>query len=438
MSWKDDIVMALRNLGGSASLSDIYAEVHKIRPHALTPKWQATVRNQIESWSSDSRNWKPGRDDEFRSVGGKGSGVWALREAFLHDGWWEHSSAERFWMEITERGDLGADLNAPQRNDKGDEYWSYSFVRRMRPGDIVFHYHRSPAVTGVVGASIAVGEAWEDEVVWGVKGGSARKAKVQPYPRRGWRRALEQYTPLEPPLTLATLRRHEEKLRGIRDELQALYPGKPLYFPFDFSKSRPMRTAQGYLVKFPSSVVAAVPELSQFAHRLSLSPTESQAAAGAEVRTGEDAAFGSPYRHADEDTAVSLVDPMSRDPAQVERGNRGHRKTQNTLAQQLHKWGMAPLSPNPSDPNFDIAWERDGAKFVCEVKSTTPTNETKQLRLGLGQVLHYRATLRQGGSETVAVLAVENPVADPLWEALCGDLGVILAWPGVFEQRLPH
>jgi hypothetical protein len=148
--------------------------------------------------------------------------------------------------------------------------------------------------------------------------------------------------------------------------------------------------------------------------------------------------FGSPYREADEEAAVSKADPMSRDPAEIERGNRGHRRTQNALARRLRKWGIDPLSPNPADPNFDIAWEKAGVRFVCEVKSTTPTNETKQLRLGLGQVLHYRATLRQPGSETVAVLAVENPVADPLWEALCHDLGVILAWPGVFEQRLPH
>jgi hypothetical protein len=46
-----------------------------------------------------------------------------------------------------------------------------------------------------------------------------------------------------------------------------------------------------------------------------------------------------------------------------------------------------PRSPAATDPNFDIAWEHNGAFYVAEVKSTTPENEEKQLRLVLGQVL---------------------------------------------------
>jgi hypothetical protein len=54
--------------------------------------------------------------------------------------WWKDDPQERYWLETTERRDLGADLNAPQSNHRGDEYWSYSLVRAVRDGDVVFHY----------------------------------------------------------------------------------------------------------------------------------------------------------------------------------------------------------------------------------------------------------------------------------------------------------
>ena len=31
--------------------------------------------------------------------------------------WWEQDPKERYWLEVTDRRDLGADLNAPQTND---------------------------------------------------------------------------------------------------------------------------------------------------------------------------------------------------------------------------------------------------------------------------------------------------------------------------------
>ncbi|MEM7138172.1 MAG: hypothetical protein AAF500_16450 [Myxococcota bacterium] len=434
MTWRDDIVLALRNLGGSAGLSDIYAEVQQIRPHALSAEWQATVRNQIESWSSDSKNWRPGRADLFFSVGGKGSGVWALREEFRYEGWWEGIAREQFWMEITERPDVGADLNAPQFNDRGDEYWSYSFVRRAREGDIVLHYQRRGSTAGIVGASMVGGTAWEDQVVWGSKGESARKAKVEPYPRRGWRRALQKYLPLSPPLTLTDLRRSEPALREVKEALAGRFEKKPLYFPFDFSDKRPMRATQGYLVKFPADAVEAIPELRELVDALAATdPQTPKQGPGEAIHS-----FGADYRAADETAGVSAADPMSRDPAEVERGNRGHRMTQNTLARRLQEWGIVPLSPGTQDANFDVGWEHGHTVYVCEVKSTTPKNETKQLRLGLGQVLHYRASVQEGGRPCVAVLAVENQVSDPIWEKLCARLGVILVWPANFAERIPH
>ena len=39
--------------------------------------------------------------------------------------WWEASPVERYWCEITDRDDIGADLKCPQTDETGDEYWSY-------------------------------------------------------------------------------------------------------------------------------------------------------------------------------------------------------------------------------------------------------------------------------------------------------------------------
>ena len=72
-------------------------------------------------------------------------------------GWWVSQPEERYWLEITDREDLGVNLKAPQTNEDGQEYWSYSLIRAISPGDIVFHYHKSDqaivAVSRVAGAA---------------------------------------------------------------------------------------------------------------------------------------------------------------------------------------------------------------------------------------------------------------------------------------------
>lgn len=37
--------------------------------------------------------------------------------------WWDGDSTETFWMEITDRADLGANLHAPQSDGSGRDYW---------------------------------------------------------------------------------------------------------------------------------------------------------------------------------------------------------------------------------------------------------------------------------------------------------------------------
>lgn len=73
-SWVEDIIQALKNLGGQATLSQIYEEVKWIRTEPLPETYKASIRERIEAHSSNSSNFKG--KDYFRKVE---KGVWALR-----------------------------------------------------------------------------------------------------------------------------------------------------------------------------------------------------------------------------------------------------------------------------------------------------------------------------------------------------------------------
>ncbi len=76
--WVDDVVEALRSLGGEANLSDIYKKVEEIRGkngRTIVRSLDATVRQTLEAHSSDSENFQQ-RADFFKNVG---RGRWKLR-----------------------------------------------------------------------------------------------------------------------------------------------------------------------------------------------------------------------------------------------------------------------------------------------------------------------------------------------------------------------
>ncbi len=175
--------------------------------------------------------------------------------------WWDGDDTERYWMEITNRQDLGADLHAPKLNDSGRPYWSYNLVTDVRDRDIVLHWHKELTGTpAIVGWSTAVGAPQDSSIVWQARG-TAGRAHGPTGAEPAWRMPLTDYTSLARPVDQNALRRAEPDLRRIHQQLDAQHRG-PLYFPFAFSDKRAVRTAQGYLVKFPAAAVALLPELS--------------------------------------------------------------------------------------------------------------------------------------------------------------------------------
>jgi hypothetical protein len=175
---------------------------------------------------------------------------------------------------------------------------------------------------------------------------------------------------------------------------------------------------QGYIFKFPADLVTAFPQLGT-------------ALESGVVRERE---LGESYVESDEKTRQRQRKPFEVDPDAIDRGLRSHAKIQNTTAHFLRKNGLEPRSPSRGEPLYDLAWTHEGTVWVGEVKSTTPENEERQLRLGLGQLLRYRQQLSLLSGSVKAALIVERRPLDPNWIALCDSLGVSIAWPGDFTR----
>jgi hypothetical protein len=347
--------------------------------------------------------------------------------------WWENDSAERYWLEITDRPDIGVDLHAPQRDAQGNRTAGYSLLWWVEPGDVVFHYDRNRRA--IVAWSRAVGEVVEAPVVWLSHRAATRRRIGEARRQAGWWLDLDGRYELDEPVSLGELRERGSEIRAALDELRSRHSGS-LYFPFFFYGDRELRPMQPYLNKLPASVVALLPSLAAAAqtaaatHPLVGRPPKQRPASEA-GRNG----LGTAYRKA---TTSDLVhrDPFIVDPAVVERGLAGHADTQNALAMILTAAGLVPRSPSAHEPNFDLAWQQGEVVFVAEVKSITLANEERQLRLGLGQVLRYRALLHRYHHEVRSMLVVERAPSDSSWIALCEDLGVVLAWPERFHELI--
>jgi hypothetical protein len=135
-----------------------------------------------------------------------------------------------------------------------------------------------------------------------------------------------------------------------------------------------------------------------------------------------------PYRPADEVSTSPVGVVFERDPEVVDRGLRGHARTQNLAAEWLRDHGIAVRSPR-GGVNYDLAWADKDVQFVGEVKSLHDLNERHQLRLGIGQVLEYAHRL-----DARPVLIVERKPSEMYWQSVCEHLGIRLVWPEVFNR----
>jgi hypothetical protein len=171
--------------------------------------------------------------------------------------WWDRDTRERFWLESTDRTDIGADLKAPLANASGRPDWRYGLFQGAAEGDVVFHYDKARAA--ITSVSMIAGDEQSRPIVWAARGSYARERNAKETEVPGYVIPLSGHRRLAKPLTLTKLRKAKPLIEGIVDRLTRTH-GKPLYFPFELSE-RPLRPMQGYAFKLPADFVALFPEL---------------------------------------------------------------------------------------------------------------------------------------------------------------------------------
>ncbi len=82
--------------------------------------------------------------------------------------WWAADPTKCYWIEFTDRDDLGSNLRAPAVDESGKENWRYALFKQAALGDIVFHYHTPQ--DAIIGVSRIAGPWFPQSIVWGARG----------------------------------------------------------------------------------------------------------------------------------------------------------------------------------------------------------------------------------------------------------------------------
>lgn len=182
--------------------------------------------------------------------------------------WWADDPRERYWMEITDRGDMGADLRAPKQDAAGRDSWTYTLTTFVRPGDRVFHWHRTlVGEPAIVGWSEAGGPLETFSMSWQARGTGRERGVSRTGP--AWRVPLAHLTLLKTPVTRHHLQTRYPEITRLLSGAQEL-AGGTAYLPFQNYGGRELRASQAYLTKFPASLVDALFATSRLDHEAPL------------------------------------------------------------------------------------------------------------------------------------------------------------------------
>ena len=185
--------------------------------------------------------------------------AYRANEAGHINDWWADDPRQRFWLEITDRPDVGIDLHCPQRDATGNRTPGYSLIWCVRVDDIVFHYEKDEHA--ITGWSRAAGPVTEAPTVWLSHRGATRRRLLQERAQPGWWLDLDGPFPLDPPLTLAHIRASARSSAPSLTHCDQTIPGA--YFPFSFYGGTEPRPQQPYLNKLPAEFVTLFPVLAQ-------------------------------------------------------------------------------------------------------------------------------------------------------------------------------
>ena len=162
------------------------------------------------------------------------------------DFWWQADPAENYWIESTNRQDLGVNLLAPVSGQAGQK-----LVAQVRDEDIVLHYYQP--MQAIVAFSVARGSVIYSEIRWPDR----KHSEIQP----AYEFSLSNFTELDQPIRLEQIQESFFELKAIRDSLLEKH-GTPLYLPFSFRSDDTLRPSQGaYLSKLPIEMLKLLPNV---------------------------------------------------------------------------------------------------------------------------------------------------------------------------------
>lgn len=164
--------------------------------------------------------------------------------------WWSSQPDQIFWVEITDRADLGKNIIAPQRAQAGKNTPGYELLNYVNEGDIVFHWWRKPSNSeerGFYGYSEVVGTLKEGIIPWKSRGRYAESEVVGPKPAKYWN--LTNFSEFQHPILIGDLNQRRDAIFELIDSLEKLH-GKPLYFPFCRREGK-VAANQTYFAKLP-------------------------------------------------------------------------------------------------------------------------------------------------------------------------------------------
>jgi hypothetical protein len=168
--------------------------------------------------------------------------------------WWSSNPDQRYWVEITDRPDLGKNIIAPQRAKAEKSTPGYDLLNYVAEGDLIFHWWRKPSNPenrGFYGYSEVVGKLQEGVIPWKSRGRYAESEVSGPKPAKYWN--LANFHEFSRPYLIGELNTKKDEIFQLIEDLENQY-GKPIYFPFCKREGK-VAANQTYFAKLPLELV---------------------------------------------------------------------------------------------------------------------------------------------------------------------------------------
>jgi len=171
--------------------------------------------------------------------------------------WWDGNKSENLWIEITDRSDLGKNIIAPLRAQKGKLTPGYELLNHVKEGDVVLHWWMRPKNKinrGIYGYSTVVGGMQKGEIPWKSRGRYANSEPKGAKPATFWN--LSEFTEFEKPILIGDINSKKKEILQLLFDLEKGY-SRPIYFPFCKRKDN-LAVNQTYFAKFPADLLKII------------------------------------------------------------------------------------------------------------------------------------------------------------------------------------